>query len=844
MNSYLDLVPISEKIHRKQSRMTRLCIVLAVFLVASIFGMADMEIRNQRAMALRTDGAWHVAFREITKEQAAMIKAQPEVKHASLYAVTNYKLDEDYIIAGKKAAVCGFDEDFPKLYADAAIIEGNFPTGGDEAVVTDNLRQQMEARVGENVTLKMPGGAEKTYRIAGIAKATSLMAQYDAIGLYVNSESYGQTFMQDTKPEDMECYVEFKPLCNVQKTWKAICERLDIPQEQVAQNVKILGLMLQSSDSFIMKLYLTAAVLAVLVVTAGVLMIAGSMNSSVAKRTEFFGMLRCLGATCGQVKRFVRREALSWCRTAIPVSLALSIGVTAVLCQILKLLSPSYFEGMSFGISIVGLAAGTVIGVITVLLAANTPAKKAAEVSPLTAVSGNAGTVQQVKKAAGSRLFPVDIGLGIHHAKGSGRTLFLMSGSFAFSIILFLAFATMIDFMHHAVTPLRPYTPDLSIVSADETCSIPQQAAEELGSSPAVKLIYGRSFAYSVPVKIGEKEAVMCLISYEENQFAWAKEALLTGSVEEAEKGKGVLVEFYGNRSADLGEEVMISTAEGEKSYPITGILSYTPFQSEQGVIVCSEEVFQEITGEENYTVLDMQLMRGATEEDVEKIRSVAERMGKSTAANATSDSLKSTVANTASDNLESAVANTTSDSLESASANAATDNLENTDGDTSTPTTDAAPRYTFSDRRKSNQEARGAYYSFALFVYGFLAVIVLIAVFNIINSINMSASARMTQFGTMRAIGMSNKQVIRMVAAEAAAYALAGIALGAAVGIPVNRLLYQLLITSRWGEIWRLPIGALLGMIGMIAGAAALAVIGPAKAIREMSVVDTIGAL
>lgn len=47
MKHYLDLIKISARQHRRQSRMTRLCIVLAVFLVTVIFGMADMEMRAQ-----------------------------------------------------------------------------------------------------------------------------------------------------------------------------------------------------------------------------------------------------------------------------------------------------------------------------------------------------------------------------------------------------------------------------------------------------------------------------------------------------------------------------------------------------------------------------------------------------------------------------------------------------------------------------------------------------------------------------------------------------------------------------------------------------------------------------
>ncbi|MDE6891792.1 MAG: ABC transporter permease [Lachnospiraceae bacterium] len=809
MKGYLDLIPISEKLHRRQSRMTRLCITLAVFLIAAIFGMADMEIRNQREMALKDDGAWHAAFRGVTKEQAAMIGAYPEVKRASRYMVTNYKLDKDYAVAGKKAAVCGFDEDFPRLYPAARILEGSFPKEANEAVVTDNLQKQTGISVGETVTLQIPGGEEIRYKVAGISETTSMMARYDAVGLFINSESYEKTFGGDTLKEDLEFFVEFKPLCNIGKTIQKICSGVELPEDKVGQNVKILALMLQSSDSYIVKMYLTAAALAVLVMAAGILMIASSMNSQVAGRTEFFGMLRCLGATCRQVKRFVRREALNWCRTAVPAGLFLSVVVTLALSQLLKALSPGYFSGMPLGISWMGLSAGTVIGVVTVLLAANVPAKRAAKVSPLTAVSGNAGFVKKVKRAAGN-LLRVDISLGIHHAKGSGRTLFLMTGSFAFSMILFLAFSTMIDFVNYAITPLKPWQPDVSIASSDETCSIPKNIMEELKGNPAVKRMYGRSMAmhFAYPVSVSGKEEAggavpVCIISYESNQFAWAGDVLLEGSVKEAEEGVGVLADYKGKESlgvaATAGSEIRIPTINGEKSYPVSGILQKVPFDSGQGIIICSEEIFREITGEENYAILDIQFNRNASEADVEEIRRIAEQGADKIAKSRAS-------------------------------------------GESSETEGGAVSGWMFSDRRKGNQEVRGAYYSFVLFVYGFLAVIVLITVFNIINSISMSVSARMPQFGTMRAIGMSDRQVIRMVAAEAGTYALTGIAAGAAVGILVNRLCYQMLITSRWGADWPVPAAALFLMMAVVAGSVILAVIGPAGRIREMSVAETIG--
>ena len=83
------------------------------------------------------------------------------------------------------------------------------------------------------------------------------------------------------------------------------------------------------------------------------------------------------------------------------------------------------------------------------------------------------------------------------------------------------------------------------------------------------------------------------------------------------------------------------------------------------------------------------------------------------------------------------------------------------------------------------------------------------------------------------------------MVAWEAAVYALSGIVLGCGMGLPLHRMLYGAAITEQWGELWTVSRAAapLAAIVAVIALSAALSVIGPARLIRGMSVVDTITA-
>ena len=788
MKHYLDLIPISARLHRKQTRMTRLCILLSVFLITVIFSMADMEMQTQMVQAVKSDGKWHAGF-VADEEQGALIAARPEVENIARYGVVNWGLEDGYQIEGIETCICGLDGNLLELFPDVAITEGSFPVQEDEAVLNETIKSRLNVGVGDTVTLSTPQGSMKEYRITGITKDTALEAEHDAFGMLITIEGFDALHTKDTDAsQEIIYYVAFRPYCSIPGTVRDITEQLGLKPEEVRQNTKVLALMFQSRDPYMMQFYFVAAVLAVLVAVAGILMITASMNSNIAHRTEFFGMMRCLGATGRQVVRYVKKEALGWCRSAIPAGVFAGMVVVWILCGMLRLLSPGLFDGMPvFGISVPGLMAGIVMGIVTVLLAARAPARRAAQVSPLTAVSGNAGTVHAVKRAANTRFFKVDTALGVHHASGSRKNFLLVTGSFAFSIILFLAFSTAIDFMHYAITPLRPQAPDFYAYDAEYANVIPTELCDRLKEYPGIKRVFGRGYAENV-VFIDGQETRLTILSYDEQQFKWARKDLLEGNFTDAVEGKGVLLAYRENNPLNVGDRITIAAGKAEQELSVTGILKDVPFsygteqntESAEILVICSEELFSTLTGEEGYAVLDMQMEADIREEEVLEIRK----------------------------------------------------EIEQTCG----------MDISFSDRRIGNREVRGASYSMAVFLYGFLGIIALIAFFNIINCIAMSVSARMREYGAMRAIGMSVRQVTRMVVGETLTYTLSGVAAGCMIGLPINQILFRSLVTFRWGDAWELPVWELLVIVAVMLLSVCLAVAGPARQIREMTVVDTIG--
>ncbi|MCQ4937313.1 ABC transporter permease [Anaerotignum propionicum] len=783
MKSYLDLVPISSRLHRKQNRMSIFCIVLAVFLVTVIFGMADMFIRSQIMQARMEDGNWHVSFRNISEEQARLISARPEVEASSWYGVLNYSGEQGYSLQGKNLILCGSEESWITKMQTDMITEGAFPKKDNEALMSENAKTAMDLKIGDLVFVETPVGKFQI-TISGFLKNVSKTMEEDSYGVFLTTDGFRSIYQQTEKDDSTYFnsiyFVQFSNRCNINNTISDIKAQLGLSGNQVSENTKLLGLLGQSGNSFMLQIYGSAFILFLLVLMAGVMMIASSLNSNVAQRTEFFGMMRCIGATPKQVMRLVVKEAFGWCKFAIPAGVGAGVIVIWILCAMLRYLSPEYFIGMpAFAISFPSVISGICIGALTVFFAARSPAKKASRVSPLAAISGINNKLFHGKKAASTAFFKIDTALGIHHAKSSKGNFVLMVGSFSLSIILFLSFSVTIDFMNHALKPLKPWTPDISIVSPNNSCSISNNLLKDLEENPAVKKAYGRMFAYNVPIQLNGVDKTVDLISYEEHQFDWAKDYLLEGSLQRVQNEVNTGLSVFKQQGTPKVGDTVTFVENRSVDIEIVGTLSSSPFQNvlDVGTIICSENTFRQLTGNTDYTIIDLQLLKSATQKDVDLIHAAV------------------------------------------------------------------GSEYIFSDERLGNRSVLGSYYSFGLFIYGFMTLIALITIFNIVNSIAMSVSARMKEYVAFRAIGLSNQQMKKMIVAEASTYAVVGGFWGSVLGLLFNKLLYEKMITFYWGEQWKIPFVDLGIILGIVIIAVMIAVNGPLKRIRKISIVDTMSA-
>lgn len=94
MKSYLSLIPLSAKVHKCQSRMTRICIILAVFLVTAIFSMLEMWMDGQTTAMRHNHGNWHIVLQNVPEDKAEQICGNANVEVPSWYDAINVEYEE------------------------------------------------------------------------------------------------------------------------------------------------------------------------------------------------------------------------------------------------------------------------------------------------------------------------------------------------------------------------------------------------------------------------------------------------------------------------------------------------------------------------------------------------------------------------------------------------------------------------------------------------------------------------------------------------------------------------------------------------------------------------------
>ncbi|MBL3667628.1 ABC transporter permease [Streptomyces sp. M2CJ-2] len=132
-------------------------------------------------------------------------------------------------------------------------------------------------------------------------------------------------------------------------------------------------------------------------------------------------------------------------------------------------------------------------------------------------------------------------------------------------------------------------------------------------------------------------------------------------------------------------------------------------------------------------------------------------------------------------------------------------------------------PQYTVRDQTDFKETLKGQIGQLLNMIYGLLALAIVVAILGVVNTLALSVVERTREIGLMRAIGLSRRQLRRMIRLESVVIALFGALLGLGLGMGWGVTAQQLLVLEGLKVLeipWQTIIGVFIGsaFVGLFA--------------------------
>lgn len=385
----------------RRNMIAALAIALTTILFTSLFTIAMSLNSSYQTYTFRQIGGYaHGTFKEVSEDQIQALKSHKLVKEAGKRTVVGSISEGGF--AKVPAEISYMDQNQTK-WSYIELAEGHEPEKENEVIMdTEALKfLGVSPSVGEEITLtydvldqaQSGGSRSDTFVLSG-------WWEYDPVTPvhFINvSEKYVENLEQQIKGQDQGSFrtdlsVMLPSSLNIQGTMQKIEEDLGYQNENPDKDDYLgfgvnWGYTSAQTDSQ-MDPGIIAAIAAflLLVIFTGYLIIYNIFQISVTEDIRYYGLLKTIGVTPRQLKRLIRQQALLLCLIGCPVGLAAGYLIGYLLVPIVISQTTLNTVGATVSSSPLIFVVAALFSVVTVLLSCGRPGRMASRVSPVEAV--------------------------------------------------------------------------------------------------------------------------------------------------------------------------------------------------------------------------------------------------------------------------------------------------------------------------------------------------------------------------------------------------------------------------------------------------------------------------
>lgn len=484
MNLYTSLTLRYLKENKKRTIVTIIGIILSTSLICGIGNIFESFMDYQIRETINRKGAFHATFHDIKKEDVDKITKSSGISKSSISDNLGYsKLSNE-----KKnlVQVKAFDKEGFEGYQ-IKLKEGRFPTNSNEIVLSERAMPLIDKKVGDSINLNIGKRVDKNQKEIEIPIVHDNETIVD--GKSKNFKIVGvMNKLEDDIDNDVVSgitYLDIKEKTKGDKVNVAICANEPSEIYEIAPAIsKNLGLKVASNDDSDDMIYnndngvayenlsfnehllrlkgasayaninrsINAAMFVVttLVVVCTVATIYNAFSISINDRKKQFGILNSIGATKSQIMKIVFIEAIVVSVIGIPLGLITGTFAIDLIFKLIKyMFSSSVIAHLNLRVVynpyVIILSA--LIVLLTILVSAILPALNAAKTPPLEAIKNSYSLkLGKVKDSKLVRLlFKTEGVLAYKNLRRNKKKFRITLFSLIISVVIFISFSGFVE---------------------------------------------------------------------------------------------------------------------------------------------------------------------------------------------------------------------------------------------------------------------------------------------------------------------------------------------------------------------------------------------------------------
>ncbi|HDF2626096.1 TPA: FtsX-like permease family protein [Clostridioides difficile] len=387
------------KSNLKQNKSKSILIIITIILSTLMLSSIGIYIVDagayQKENTIKYSGNYQGILANVDEKQADILSNHADVElTGEMNGVGVEKLEDDSNIS-----LAYMNEDALKLNS-FEFIKGKLPSKENEIVLDSGALKALGYKnkdLGEKIKIsyddyKSDKKIEKEFIISGILK-TSEISEAGKYYYAIISESYMRN-TRDMSQEDFNIYVKFNDKSNL--SIEQAKEKLD----KIANDIGLDTINTAVNENYInalkpdMETIMGGVVVGLVIVLSSILVIYNIFYISIVTKVQEFGKLRAIGATKKQIKNIVFKEGFILAGIAIPIGIILGYVLANIIIK-------SFMDIDVKSSRLPVILSVVVISFISVVLSLLKPMKVASKVSIVDAVRYTGNKISNKSKRKG-----------------------------------------------------------------------------------------------------------------------------------------------------------------------------------------------------------------------------------------------------------------------------------------------------------------------------------------------------------------------------------------------------------------------------------------------------------